>query len=69
MVLHCGRWQNCAMGLITSMREWLLRREAPPCPACRNQAPDLLEWDEALKRFACAVCSHQWRPSPPRSAA
>jgi hypothetical protein len=55
--------------VVTVIAEWLTRREAPPCPACRNDVPALLEWDDVLKRFACSVCSHQWRPSPPRSAA
>jgi uncharacterized Zn ribbon protein len=54
------------MGLITSMREWLMRREAPTCPKCREE---LTEWDAILRRFVCNCCSYQWAPSPPRSAA
>jgi hypothetical protein len=44
------------------MVEWLSRREAPPCPKCRNDVSTLLEWDDILQRYVCAVCCHQWAP-------
>jgi len=34
------------------------------CPKCGE--PRLVEWDPALGKWVCDVCSHQWREGPGR---
>jgi hypothetical protein len=32
----------------------------PMCPFCRA-AGDLVEWDDILRLWTCAVCARRWR--------
>jgi len=63
-----------APGRRPRFRRWLrvqLRRlvvDAPRarCPKCHEER--LTEWDPALRKFVCDVCSAQWRPRAPGRA-